>query len=84
MWYYHKVNTEVSTVSILTRPANEFMAKIHNSAKRMPVIFDKKSAKEWLKGDIDISYLTTEMNEHFAEYPIISAPLDYNKPHIRN
>lgn len=40
-----------STFSIVTTDANELMAEIHNSAKRMPVILDRHSEKLWL--DID-------------------------------
>jgi putative SOS response-associated peptidase YedK len=36
-----------STFSIITTEANELMAGIHNSAKRMPVILDKTSEKLW-------------------------------------
>lgn len=41
----------LSTFSIITTEANEMMAKIHNSAKRMPAILDTDDEKKW----IDIS-----------------------------
>ncbi len=37
-----------STFSIITTDANEMMAEIHNSAKRMPAILDKKSESGWI------------------------------------
>lgn len=39
---------ETHTYSILTTQANELMAKIHNTKKRMPVILKTSLAKEWL------------------------------------
>jgi putative SOS response-associated peptidase YedK len=42
-----------STFSIVTTSANELMADIHNSGKRMPVILDKQSEKQWI--DLDIN-----------------------------
>ncbi len=36
------------TFSILTTEANELMANIHNSKKRMPVIIEKENFKRWL------------------------------------
>ncbi len=46
----------LTTFSIVTTDANELMAEIHNSARRMPVILDKSSEKRW----IDISTTHTE------------------------
>ena len=39
------------TYSILTTEANELMAKIHNTKKRMPVILSTDIATDWLKED---------------------------------
>jgi putative SOS response-associated peptidase YedK len=36
------------TFSIITTEANELMAEIHNSAKRMPVILAREDESEWL------------------------------------
>lgn len=38
----------IATFSILTTEANDFLAKIHNLKKRMPVILSQKNAKLWL------------------------------------
>jgi putative SOS response-associated peptidase YedK len=40
----------VKTTSIVTTEANELMAKIHNTAKRMPLILTKENQDEWLVG----------------------------------
>lgn len=38
----------LSTFSIITTDANDLMADIHNSARRMPVILNKSSETGWL------------------------------------
>lgn len=37
--------------SIITCEANPLMEKIHNTKKRMPVILDRESEKEWISGE---------------------------------
>lgn len=46
-WADTKTGEIVPTFSIVTSDANELMAEIHNSAKRMPVILDEASEKLW-------------------------------------
>ena len=46
-----------TTFSIITTEANDLMANIHNSGKRMPVILDKASERKW----IDISMPVDEV-----------------------
>ena len=48
-WIENSTGEKFSTFSIVTTDANELMAEIHNSAKRMPVILDKSSETAWLK-----------------------------------
>ena len=38
----------ISTFSILTQPANVFMADIHNSAKRMPMMLSNNLIDDWI------------------------------------
>ncbi len=52
-WVQNTTGEIFSTFSIVTTDANELMADIHNSAKRMPVILDKPAEKEWLDITID-------------------------------
>ncbi len=47
-WTSSATGTEISTFTILTTEANELMAKIHNSAKRMPVLLDRSFENKWL------------------------------------
>jgi putative SOS response-associated peptidase YedK len=49
------------TFSILTTEANQMMAGIHNSKKRMPLIFSPESEKEWLDMSISPEKIRTLM-----------------------
>lgn len=46
-WTESRTGEKFSTFSIVTTDANELMAEIHNSAKRMPAILNKVSEKLW-------------------------------------
>jgi putative SOS response-associated peptidase YedK len=47
-WTETRTGEIISTFSIVTTEANELMAEIHNSGKRMPVILNKDSEKVWI------------------------------------
>jgi putative SOS response-associated peptidase YedK len=51
-----KGNT-IQSFSILTIGANELMAEIHNSKKRMPLILNPETARLWLKPNLSINEL---------------------------
>lgn len=52
--WLNKENGElISTFTIITTEANQMMAEIHNSKKRMPAILGKDDEKKWI--DINIS-----------------------------
>jgi putative SOS response-associated peptidase YedK len=76
----------LSTFSIITTEANEVMAHIHNTGKRMPVILSGDAEKKW----IDLSISTTEAMNLLLPYPseIIKAhtisPLINSKTSDRN
>ncbi len=55
----------ISTFSILTTDANELMAEIHNSAKRMPLVLDRKLELPWL----DLSTSESDLMKMLAPYP---------------
>jgi putative SOS response-associated peptidase YedK len=46
-WIENSTGEKFSTFSIITTDANDLMAEIHNSAKRMPAILDTSSEKVW-------------------------------------
>jgi len=45
------------TITIITCPANTLMEKIHNTKKRMPILLDDDSGKQWIEGKLDIALL---------------------------
>jgi len=48
-WVETTTGKTITTFSILTTAANDLMAEIHNSAKRMPVVLEKNLEKQWLE-----------------------------------
>jgi putative SOS response-associated peptidase YedK len=64
-WIENKTGEIFSTFSIVTTTANDMMAKIHNSGKRMPVILDKSSEARW----IDLSSSLSDSLELLAPSP---------------
>ena len=49
-WIDPATDLQRSTYSIITTAANPFMAIIHNSKKRMPVMLTPEREKDWLSG----------------------------------
>jgi putative SOS response-associated peptidase YedK len=47
-WIENTTGEVFSTFSIITTDANDLMAEIHNSARRMPVILDKSAESRWI------------------------------------
>jgi putative SOS response-associated peptidase YedK len=52
-WLDPVLGTMRKTFTILTCPANELMAEIHNTKKRMPVILESSQENLWLEGNLD-------------------------------
>ncbi len=71
-WIESNTGEVYSTFSVITTVANNLMAEIHNSARRMPVILDKDSERQW----IDMSLPVSEINDLLK--PV---PSDYLKAH---
>lgn len=42
----------IKTFSIITVPANQLMSEIHNTKKRMPLIFTQESERQWLNNSL--------------------------------
>lgn len=49
-WMDNETGEILSTYSIITTEANEFMAEIHNIKKRMPVVLCPENELKWLQG----------------------------------
>ncbi len=56
-WADRTTGEILRTFSILTCPANEVMAHIHNTKKRMPVLLSDEDLVPWLDGVLDASKL---------------------------
>jgi putative SOS response-associated peptidase YedK len=51
-WIETRTGETYNTFSIITTDANDLLAVIHNSKKRMPVILDRKSEFNWISTEI--------------------------------
>ena len=50
-WVETATGEILNTFSVITTDANELMAIIHNSKKRMPVILDRPGERKWISND---------------------------------
>jgi putative SOS response-associated peptidase YedK len=89
-WVENTTGEVFSTFSIITTEANEMMAAIHNSGKRMPAILDKAGEVRWT--DLSISH-TAALNllspcpseilgAHTISKLINSRSVDLNTPEV--
>jgi putative SOS response-associated peptidase YedK len=73
-WMDKQHNELVSTFSILTTEANELMADIHNTKKRMPLILDQRNMGDWIDGGLPKSSVIELMqgcdDSIMAAYPV--------------
>ena len=89
-WVEDNTGEILTTFSIVTTEANELMAEIHNSGKRMPVILDKASENEWLSTSISqeealgiLKPCPSDILKAHTISPLISSKSgDKNKPEI--
>ncbi len=80
-----------NTFSILTAPANELMAQIHNSKLRMPVILSPEDEADWISPDTPkerIEFLTQgiaskALKAHTIDKMISSRKVNTNIPEIQ-
>jgi putative SOS response-associated peptidase YedK len=61
----------IETFSILTMEANEMMAKIHNTKKRMPVIIDISSELDWLNPKLNKTQIA-ELMQPFPQEEMVA------------
>jgi putative SOS response-associated peptidase YedK len=55
-WADKTTGEVLDTYSIITTEANELMAEIHNTKKRMPVILTHDNERDWLNGEDYLSF----------------------------
>lgn len=90
-WVNKETGEIIDTCSIITTEANPLMAVIHNSKKRMPLIFEKERMFDWVKKDIskdEINSLMKPLDEKLMEAHTISKlitnrTLDPNVPEVK-
>jgi len=56
-WQDHKTGRSIESFSILTCSANPFMAEIHNSKKRMPILLEENQYDSWVQGKLPLNDL---------------------------
>ena len=61
-WTDKSTGQIVNSYTIITTEANPFMAEIHNSKKRMPVILTKENENLWLVGNETDQFALPEIN----------------------
>ncbi|MEY2950752.1 MAG: SOS response-associated peptidase [Saprospiraceae bacterium] len=50
-WQAKESNQIIFSFTIITGAANELMAEIHNTKKRMPLLMEPQAGKNWLNGE---------------------------------
>jgi putative SOS response-associated peptidase YedK len=60
-WIDKDTGESITSFSIVTTAANPLMAKIHNSKKRMPLIFTQEDEKGWIDGRLTESLIENMM-----------------------
>jgi len=85
-WTSNSTGETFNTFTIITTEANDLMTEIHNSAKRMPVIFDRSAEVSWLNTSIStddaLSLLKPSSSEILRAYTI--GPLVNERSSNRN
>jgi putative SOS response-associated peptidase YedK len=62
IWTSPESQTPTAGFSILTCPANDVMAKIHNTKKRMPVILELAQISQWLNPKLNAQAISEFLN----------------------
>jgi putative SOS response-associated peptidase YedK len=66
------------TFAIVTKPANDLMAKIHNAkpnGNRMPVVLTQQDAQKWLQPDLSDAEVRQIMDYEFPSSQMVSWPV---------
>lgn len=74
-WINQVSGEVVSSTSILTQPANEMMAKIHNIKKRQPVVLSEDIQQQWLNKTVKIKDVLDSSYKHILKTKIVESPL---------
>ncbi len=86
-WHNPLTGKKETTFSIITCEANEIMAEIHNTKKRMPVMLQNDALENWLVarpneiGDFLVPNSNESIAAHKINPKIVSGP-DHNSPEV--
>ncbi|WP_432710718.1 SOS response-associated peptidase [Pedobacter sp.] len=73
-WMDKERNELITTFSILTTAANELMADIHNTKKRMPLMIEQRNMDSWIDNSLSKASIMELMNpcddSNMAAYPV--------------
>lgn len=73
-WQNPDSGINVETFSVITTRANAFMAQIHNTKERMPVILSRENEKKWLYSSLVKEEIASMLEPYDAEkmeaYPV--------------
>lgn len=76
-WLNPVDNNIINSFSLLTTEANEVMATIHNTKKRMPVILLKSQEENWIKPNLkneEAMKLCTPIASSLMKFQVLSTP----------
>jgi putative SOS response-associated peptidase YedK len=81
-WMDPHSNQILNSFTIITSKANDFMAEIHNSKKRMPLILNAKDEENWLNGEDEIKDFQLNSNPDLDAFPVDSKILMSSEPNV--
>ncbi|SDS13583.1 Putative SOS response-associated peptidase YedK [Gramella sp. MAR_2010_147] len=77
---YSKDNNDNYSASLITTDANLLFEKIHNKAKRMPLVLDRKYENDWINQNQSDSIIKGIMQEGFTQKTFTGHPvMNYRK-----
>jgi putative SOS response-associated peptidase YedK len=88
---YTRFENGLVTCTIITKPASNFLAEIHNKKKRQPTILNAEMEFKWISNDLDDHSIVEVINsdhgdDHIEAYPVskkLQSPKeDSNRPEI--
>ncbi len=81
-WMDPHSNQILNSFTIITSKANDFMAEIHNSKKRMPLILNANDEENWLNGEGEINDFQLNSNPDLDAFPVDSKILMSSEPNV--
>lgn len=86
-WADRETGEIIQTCTIITTPANGLMEKIHNTKKRMPLVFTEEQAKKWLQPGLsreEIEVLMSPCSEEMLRSHTISRLINQSRQRDTN